>query len=180
MSPHPTYFLVHADDKHGKPVNISGFYISAGDFPLMAIPAGTLSSSTPTAHELRKVVFKGRYKKTVLYNKEHAKHHLDSDDTVDLHKYGKHKDEPLLFVDKNDDAEENNDEDVEQNMEDFLEGKPMSHHHDHSDSNQGYSGGYAQPQVQTGNLCGDPACGRTYICSRDYNRNVQPLGYSGV
>lgn len=32
----------------------------------------------------------------------------------------------------------------------------------------------------TGNICGNPQCGRTFICAADYNRNVKPLGYPGV
>ena len=32
----------------------------------------------------------------------------------------------------------------------------------------------------TGNICGDPNCGRTRICAADYNRRVKPMGYPGV
>ncbi|KAJ6582613.1 hypothetical protein DFH09DRAFT_1145632 [Mycena vulgaris] len=30
------------------------------------------------------------------------------------------------------------------------------------------------------NICGDPNCGMTFICTPDYNRVVQPMGYPGV
>jgi hypothetical protein len=36
------------------------------------------------------------------------------------------------------------------------------------------------PPVDSGNICGNPMCGRTFICAADYNRRVQPLGYPGV
>ena len=32
----------------------------------------------------------------------------------------------------------------------------------------------------SGNICGDPSCGRTHICAADYNRRVQPMGYPGL
>lgn len=32
----------------------------------------------------------------------------------------------------------------------------------------------------TGNICGDPNCGRTRICAADYNRRVNPMGYPGL
>ena len=32
----------------------------------------------------------------------------------------------------------------------------------------------------TGNLCGDPCCGATFICAADYNRRVRPSGFPGV
>jgi uncharacterized membrane protein YgcG len=48
-------------------------------------------------------------------------------------------------------------------------------------SGGGYSGGGVQPQpVRTNNLCGNPTCGIDHICAADYNRQVQPMGYSGV
>ncbi|KAF7184205.1 hypothetical protein CNMCM7691_004830 [Aspergillus felis] len=37
-----------------------------------------------------------------------------------------------------------------------------------------------QHATATSNLCGDPTCGVTHVCNRDYNRQVQPLGYHGV
>ncbi|KAJ7249225.1 hypothetical protein B0H12DRAFT_1234740 [Mycena haematopus] len=40
-------------------------------------------------------------------------------------------------------------------------------------------GGYVQP-VQTSNSCGNPECGKSFICAKDYNQAVQPLGYRGV
>ncbi|RYP60997.1 hypothetical protein DL771_010282 [Monosporascus sp. 5C6A] len=32
----------------------------------------------------------------------------------------------------------------------------------------------------SGNICGNPQCGRTFVCAADYNRRVQSLGYPGV
>jgi hypothetical protein len=32
----------------------------------------------------------------------------------------------------------------------------------------------------SGNLCGNPSCGVTFICNADYNRRVRPLGFPGV
>ncbi len=32
----------------------------------------------------------------------------------------------------------------------------------------------------TGNICGNPQCGKSFICAADYNRVVQPMGYPGV
>jgi hypothetical protein len=41
-----------------------------------------------------------------------------------------------------------------------------------------YSVPYQQPA--TSNLCGNPSCGQTFICTADYNRQVQAMGYPGV
>ncbi|KAK6523822.1 hypothetical protein TWF281_001790 [Arthrobotrys megalospora] len=32
----------------------------------------------------------------------------------------------------------------------------------------------------SGNICGSPQCGVSFICSADYNRRVQPVGYAGL
>ena len=40
-----------------------------------------------------------------------------------------------------------------------------------------YSGGSS---IATNNICGQPTCGVDHICTADYNRIVQPMGYPGV
>lgn len=40
---------------------------------------------------------------------------------------------------------------------------------------------YIPPRpAPTNNLCGNPSCGQTFICTADYNRCVQAMGYPGV
>ncbi|KAF8860584.1 hypothetical protein BDZ45DRAFT_741248 [Acephala macrosclerotiorum] len=39
---------------------------------------------------------------------------------------------------------------------------------------------YTPVPPRTNNICGNPACGQSFICDADYNRAVQPLGYAGV
>ena len=47
--------------------------------------------------------------------------------------------------------------------------------------NSGAPGQIAQTNLfLSGNICGDPNCGRTRICAADYNRRVKPMGYPGV
>ena len=48
-------------------------------------------------------------------------------------------------------------------------------------SNTGAPGQIVQTTLfPTGNICGDPNCGRTRICAADFNRRVKPMGYPGV
>ena len=52
--------------------------------------------------------------------------------------------------------------------------------YNYSGENSRYNYGGQQSAVVTGNICGNPQCGLTFICNADYNRRVQPLGYPGV
>lgn len=42
------------------------------------------------------------------------------------------------------------------------------------------TGGHGELRDATENICGDPDCGKTFICAADYNRVVEPQGYPGV
>ncbi|RDW78987.1 uncharacterized protein DSM5745_05839 [Aspergillus mulundensis] len=62
------------------------------------------------------------------------------------------------------------------------------HHHHHHHHHDHHHGSGTAPQnilssytpAATGNICGNPQCGRSFICAADYNARVQPMGFRGV
>lgn len=79
----------------------------------MAIPAGFITKSKPTAKELKQLIFQNRAKHVDLYIDKNSNHHVHSNSTVDITAHGNDKAHPLLFIDKNHDAEEDEDEEEE-------------------------------------------------------------------
>ncbi|KEY70146.1 hypothetical protein S7711_10701 [Stachybotrys chartarum IBT 7711] len=69
----------------------------------------------------------------------------------------------------------------------YNNGHGHNHGHGHNNGHGNNSHGNncncnqcCPPSNNNNNICGNPQCGQTFICDADYNRQVQPLGYSGV
>jgi hypothetical protein len=91
----------------------------------MVIPAGFITKSNPTAKELKQLIFQKRAKHIDLYVSKNSSHHVHSNSTLDITQHGNDKAHPLLFVDKNHDAEESEDEKEEAEAE-FIDHTTIS------------------------------------------------------
>ena len=87
----------------------------------MAIPAPLITKSKPTAKELKQLIFQKRAKHVNLYADKDHNHHVHSNSTIDITKHGNDKHNPLLFVDKNHDAEEDEEEEEEEEEDKTIE-----------------------------------------------------------
>lgn len=138
-------------------------------------------------HQIKKELFGKRRHKIDFYYRHRDDSPESNSTVVDMSKHGLTRSTPFLFVDRNDDAEEQNEEALEsqeiQGNGVFFSAAAMHPLTSHLGGG-GYTGQYQQytapPPPRTTNICGNPDCGRTFICAADYNRTVQPMGYPGV
>jgi hypothetical protein len=116
------WFTARANDKHGAHLDLSevGGVPDRHNLRVASVPLHLLTgqhSHQATALRIKQFFFRNRHGKVDLYlNKDSSSPERDGD-TVDFHRHGLTKDHPILFVDRNHDRVESQEEKDEKGVE---------------------------------------------------------------